>query len=239
MWRTVALLELVFCVPTYPFVRIISCRSSSRMVKWPHKPPPSRWTLVDCMTCSPLWLSSHHHLPHPCRRTAVYSQSHGWTSTGTRQVHSRISSHRLIVALPHRLIYCRLAAVRSQSILDLYISNVLVSNCVAPGCSAASIKVPLSNCKTIAAKPTATAHLLLAHAASSMTTTLHPGTLLCVWACEHLTHAHGAHARTMHTPHCRPLRPKSRGGLSLFFRLFLCFSCFYTPFLITLCFFLT
>jgi hypothetical protein len=32
---------------------VISCRSSSHMVEWPHRPPPSRWTLADCMTRSP------------------------------------------------------------------------------------------------------------------------------------------------------------------------------------------
>ena len=31
----------------------ISCQSSGYMVEWPHRPPPSRWTLADSMARSP------------------------------------------------------------------------------------------------------------------------------------------------------------------------------------------
>jgi hypothetical protein len=47
-WHAVARLEFVLYYSA-PFVRIVSCRSSSRVVEWPHRPPPSRWTSADCM----------------------------------------------------------------------------------------------------------------------------------------------------------------------------------------------
>ena len=31
----------------------ISCQSSAYMIEWPHRPPPSRWTLADSMARSP------------------------------------------------------------------------------------------------------------------------------------------------------------------------------------------
>ena len=43
----------ILSVYFFSLFHYISCQSSGYMVEWPHRPPPSRWTLADSMARSP------------------------------------------------------------------------------------------------------------------------------------------------------------------------------------------
>ena len=136
----------------------------------------------------------------------MYSSSHRWASTDTRQVHCRIASspHCCIACSPHFIVGSQLFETKPHWICrspmcSFHIALLMDAQLLQSKYrSQTARQLPLNQLQQHACSchmPRRQDH----HLASWHAT-------MCVNM--QISHAHGAHARTMHAPHSCRLRPK-------------------------------